>query len=292
MKKMVQSLFALVLAALLTLPTVTLCEGVTLTLDENGTLTLSGSSTVPSDVLSQLSEEELARVTGVVIEDGITGVNGYAFERIGDHLVSVTIPASVTTLGLNILGIKGALAYTIYGDAQTLRPLLSTSNEDYGYFCTFEAAAPKMPDVPASALAMGIAQEMAGLGAEMTLTVAEELSDNHGNVRYQYTYAAPEDCTVRLTSFDGNTIGQITVTVETLTPGAAWTALCRGIPQTQALGLSDGIRETLAGIELSNGGKTSSASADGWDIRVGGVMDVRSAWDLLKQDATAHYTYD
>ena len=285
MKKMVQSLFALVLAALLTLPTVTLCEGVTLTLDENGTLTLSGSSTVPSDVLSQLSEEELARVTGVVIEDGITGVNGYAFERIGDHLVSVTIPA-------NILGTKGALAYTIYGDAQTLRPLLSTSNEDYGYFCTFEAAAPKMPDVPASALAMGIAQEMAGLGAEMTLTVAEELSDNHGNVRYQYTYAAPEDCTVRLTSFDGNTIGQITVTVETLTPGAAWTALCRGIPQTQALGLSDGIRETLAGIELSNGGKTSSASADGWDIRVGGVMDVRSAWDLLKQDATAHYTYD
>ena len=292
MKKMVQSLFALVLAALLTLPTVTLCEGVTLTLDENGTLTLSGSSTVPSDVLSQLSEEELARVTDVVIEEGITGMDGYALERIGDHLVSVTIPASVTTLGPNVLGTKGALAYTVYGEGEALRPLLSASNEDYGYFCTFEPAAPAMPDVPASAIVANLAQEMAGLGAEMTLTAAEEMSDNHGNVRYQYTYAAPEDCTVRLTSFDGQQVGQITVTVETLTPGEAWTALCRGIPQTAALGLTDGIREALASIELNNGGGSTSASADGWDIRVGGVMDARSAWDLYRQDATAHYTYD
>ena len=53
---------------------------------------------------------------------------------------------------------------------------------------------------------------------------------------------------MRLNSFDGNTIGKITITVE-----------------------------TLAGIELSIGGKISSASTDGWDIRVGGVIDVRSA---------------
>lgn len=292
MKKILRSILVLSLATLLALPLTALCEGIALTLDESGTLTLSGSGTVPSDVLSQLSEEELARVTDVVIEEGITGMDGYALERIGDHLVSVTIPASVTTLGPNVLGTKGALAYTIYGEAETLRPLLSASNEDYGYFCTFEPAAPAMPDVPASAIVANLAQEMAGLGAEMTLTAAEEMSDNHGNVRYQYTYAAPEDCTVRLTSFDGQQVGQITVTVETLTPGEAWTALCRGIPQTAALGLTDGIREALASIELNNGGGSTSASADGWDIRVGGVMDARSAWDLYRQDATAHYTYD
>lgn len=165
----------IILVALLDFPTMALCEGVT--------LTLSGSSTVPSDVLLQLFEEKLACATDVVIEDGITGVDGYAFERIDDHLVSITIPASVTTLEPNILGTKGALAYTIYGDVQTHRPLLSTSNEDYGYFCTFEAAAPKLPDVPASALAIGIAQEMAGLDAEMMLIAAEKLSDNYGNVR-------------------------------------------------------------------------------------------------------------
>ena len=189
MKKILRSILALSLATLLALPLTALGEGIALTLDESGTLTLSGSGTVPSDVLSQLSEEELARVTDVVIEEGITGMDGYALERIGDHLASVTIPASVTTLGPNVLGTKGALAYTIYGDPETLRPLLSASNEDYGYFRTSRS--------------------------------------------------------------------------RTLTPGEAWTALGRGIPQAQALGLPDGTCETLAGIELSNGGKTSSASADG-----------------------------
>lgn len=292
MNRFVRSTLALALAFLFALPMTALCEGVTLALSEEGTLTIGGSGTVPSDILALLSEDELACVTDVVIEEGITGLDGYALERVSDQLVSVTFPTSVTTLGPNVLGTKGALDYTIFGDAETLRPLLSSSNEDYGYLCTFKAAAPAMPDVPASAIAQSIAQEMAGRGAEMTLSAAEELSDNHGNIRYQYTYAAPEDCTVRLTSFDGGQIGQIIITVETLTPGATWTALCRGIPQTAALGLPDGIRETLAGIELNNGGKNQSASADGWDIQVGGVMDVRSAWNLNKQGATDHYTYD
>lgn len=34
------------------------------------------------------------------------------------------------------------------------------------------------------------------------------------------------------------------------------------------------------------------AEVDGWDIRVGGVMDARSVWDLNRKDAMAHYTYD
>lgn len=292
MKKLICSILAITLAALLALPLTALCESVALTLSEEGTLTISGSGTIPSDVLAQLSDEELARVTDVVIGEGITGVEGYALERIGHQLVSVAFPASVTTLGPNVLGTKGALNYTIYGDTETLRALLAASNEDYGYFCTFKAATPAMPDVPASAAASGIAREMAGLGAEMALTGAEELTDRYGNVRYQYTYAAPEGCTVRISSFDGTQIGQITVLVETLSPGAAWTALCRGIPRTEALGLSDGIREVLAGIELNNGGMSTNASADGWEIRVGGVMDVRSVWDLNRQDATAHYSYD
>ena len=292
MEKILRSILSLALAALLALPVTALGEDITLTLDDSGTLTLSGSGTVPSDVLAQLSEEELARVTDVVLEEGITGMDGYALERIGDHLVSVTIPASVTTLGPNVLGTKGALNYTIYGDPETLRPLLSTSNEDYGYFCTFEPAAPAMPDVPASAIVANLAQEMAGLGAEMTLTAAEEGADNYGNVNYYYAFTVPEGYTVRMTSFDGQQIGKITIVVETLTPDATWTALCRGIPQTQALGLTDGIREALASIKLDNGGGTSYDEADGWSIRVGGVMDVRSAWDLYKEDATAHYTYD
>lgn len=292
MKKLVRNILALTLAALLLLPLTALGEGITLTLGEDGTLTIGGSGTVPFDVLEQLSQDELARVTDVVIEEGITGIDGYALERIGNRLISVTLPASITTVGPNVLGTKGALNYTIYGDPEILRPLLSASNEDYGYFCTFKASMPKMPNVPASSIVSGIAQEITGLGVEMTLDAAEELRDNYGNVRYQYTYAAPENCTVRITSFDGEQIGQITILVETLMPGATWTSLCRGIPQTAALSLPEGIRGALASIELNNGGMSTNTSADGWDIRVGGVMDVRSVWDLNKQDATAHYVYN
>ena len=269
MKEIVRILFVLALATLLAFPQMALCDGVTLTLDGNGALALSGSGMILSDVLTQLSEGELARVTDVVIGNGISGVDGYAFERIGGHLVSITFPVSVTTLEPNILGTKGTLAYTICGNAQTLCPLLSSSNEDYAYFYTFEASTPKMPDLPAFSLAMGIAQEMAAVGAEMTLTAADELSDNHGNVRFPYTCRAPEDCAVRLTSFDGETIGQITIIIETFTPGAAWTALCRGAPQTSDLSPTDGIRETLGNIELNNNGRSTSANADGWNIRVG-----------------------
>ena len=145
MNRFVRSTLALALAFLFALPMTALCEGVTLALGEEGTLTIGGSGTVPSDILAQLSEDELACVTDVVIEEGITGLDGYALERVSDQLVSVTFPASVTTLGPNVLGTKGALDYTIFGDAETLRPLLSSSNEDYGYLCTFKAAAPAMP---------------------------------------------------------------------------------------------------------------------------------------------------
>ena len=70
-------------------------------------------------------------------------------------------------------------------------------------------------------------------------------------------------------------------------PGTIWTALCRGIPQILALGLIDGICGGPVDIGPSNGNKATGASAEGRDICVGGMMDVRSAWNLLKQDATA-----
>ena len=194
--------------------------------------------------------------------------------------------------GSVVLGTKGALDYTIYGDPETLRPLMSESNEDYGYFCTFMPASSSMPDVPASAQVQGVVQEMGGLGVEMTLVKAAEASDNYGNVRYQYDYAVSSTYTVSLTSYDGEQIGKVLIRVETLTPDETWTALCRGIAQTAALGLPDGLRQTLADIELNNGGGTAHAEVDGWDIRVGGVMDARSVWDLNRKDAMAHYTYD
>ena len=169
---------------------------------------------------------------------------------------------------------------------------MSESNEDYGYFCTFMPAPSSMPDVPASAQVQGVVQEMGGLGVEMTLVKAAEASDNYGNVRYQYDYAVSSTYTVSLTSYDGEQIGKVLIRVETLTPDETWTALCRGIAQTAALGLPDGLRQTLADIELYNGGGTAYAEVDGWDIRVGGVMDARSVWDLNRKDAMAHYTYD
>ena len=284
----------LCLAALLCLSAMAgtaLGEGITLTL-EGGTLTISGVGTVPSDVLTRLTEEERACVTDVVIGEGITGIDGYALDPIGHQLRSIMIPASVTALGPNVLGTKGALDYTIYGDPETLRPLMSESNEDYGYFCTFKSAPSSMPDVPASAQVQGVVQEMGGLGVEMTLVKAAEASDNYGNVRYQYDYAVSSTYTVSLTSYDGERIGKVLIRVETLTPDETWTALCRGIAQTAALGLPDGLRQTLADIELYNGGGTAYAEVDGWDIRVGGVMDARSVWDLNRKDAMAHYTYD
>ena len=70
----------LCLAALLCLSAMAgtaLGEGITLTL-EGGTLTISGVGTVPSDVLTRLTEEERAHVTDVVIGEGITGIDGYA----------------------------------------------------------------------------------------------------------------------------------------------------------------------------------------------------------------------
>lgn len=280
----------LCLAALLCLSAMAgtaLGEGITLTL-EGGTLTISGVGMVPSDVLTRLTEEERACVTDVVIGEGITGIDGYALDPIGHQLRSIMIPASVTALGPNVLGTKGALDYTIYGDPETLRPLMSESNEDYGYFCTFKSAPSSMPDVPASAQVQGVVQEMGGLGVEMTLVKAAEASDNYGNVRYQYDYAVSSTYTVSLTSYDGERIGKVLIRVETLTPNETWTALCRGIAQTAALGLPDGLRQTLADIELYNGGGTAYAEVDGWDIRVGGVMDARSVWDLNRKDAMAH----
>ena len=86
-------------------------ESIQVSLDDQGTLTLSGSGTVDSTVLTQLTDEELARVTDVVIEEGITGLDSYALERVSLTLRSVTIPSSVTWVGTNILGAKGALDY-------------------------------------------------------------------------------------------------------------------------------------------------------------------------------------
>ena len=82
---------------------------------------------------------------------------------------------------------------------------------------------------------------MGGLGVEMTLVKAAEASDNYGNVRYQYDYAVSSTYTVSLTSYDGEQIGKVLIRVETLTPDETWTALCRGIAQTAALGLPDGL---------------------------------------------------
>lgn len=259
-------------------------ESIQVSLDEQGTLTLSGSGTVDSTVLTQLTDEELARVTDVVIEEGITGLDSYALERVSLTLRSVTIPSSVTWVGTNILGAKGALDYTIYGKPETLRELLSGSNEDYGYFCRFEEAV-NLPDVAASQVVSQLVGEMADWGIDLTLQNAQEKSDNHGHVRYEYAYVSAEGSTVTLTSFDGEQIKKATVVTETLTPSAEWEGICRSLPQTQALGLTDGIRTLLAEIELQNGGGNVNKSADGWEIRVGGVMDTRTAWDLTKQDA-------
>jgi len=281
-------------AALIVLCAVALADGLNWAISGDGTLTISGSGTVTSSLINQIPFEDRMTVRHIVVEEGITGIESFALETFEPE--SVTLPASLTEVGTCILGSKGALDYTIYGeDPEALRALLAASNEEYAYFCKFEArggdalTASPLIEIPASGVVAGILSELEDMG--LRLTDSRQVSDNYGNVRYEYMAKAEDGTRVIFTSFDAETVKKITITTETLDPGDEWITLCRAIPDTQALGLSEGIRGVLAEINLHNGGRNSSAEADGWTISVGGVMDARTVWNLLKDDAYDHYTY-
>lgn len=281
-------------AVLIMLCAVALADSLSWAIGDDGTLTISGSGTVTSSLINQIPFEERATIRHIVLEEGITGIESFALETFEPE--SLTLPASLTEVGTCILGSKGALNYTIYGeDPEALRALLATSSEDYAYSCSFEAGggdaltASPLIEIPASGVVAGMIEELEGMGLRMT--DARQVADNHDNIRYEYMGETENGTRVMFTSFDAETVKKITITTETLDPGDEWTALCRAIPNTQALGLTEGIRGVLAEISLRNGGRNSSAQADGWTISVGGVMDTRTVWDLLKDDAYDHYTY-
>ena len=71
-------------------------ENITWKLDENGTLTISGKGDM-EEYYAPWSDYS-AKITSVVIEDGITGIGDHAFYDLG-NIKSVTIPNSVTGIG-------------------------------------------------------------------------------------------------------------------------------------------------------------------------------------------------
>ena len=74
----------------------------------------------------------------------------------------------------------------------------------------------------------------------------------------------------------------ILFTYESLDVTAEWLLLCRQTPACASLGLPAQIRDVCASIELQNGGRASYGEADGYSLHVGGIMDVRSIWQLRK----------
>ena len=71
-------------------------ENITWKLDENGTLTISGKGDMEEHYAPW--SDYSAKITSVVIEDGITSIGNHAFYDLG-NIKSVTIPNSVTGIG-------------------------------------------------------------------------------------------------------------------------------------------------------------------------------------------------
>ena len=90
----------------------TLGEDILWRIDGDGVLTITGTGTVKRTGSALFPDDypwkkELYRVTSVVIGEGIDGIDGYAFDRGGyemSSVTSITIPASVTYIGPSIFG--------------------------------------------------------------------------------------------------------------------------------------------------------------------------------------------
>ncbi|MBP0972881.1 MAG: leucine-rich repeat protein [Oscillospiraceae bacterium] len=71
-------------------------ENLTWTLDDAGTLTISGTGKMYDS--NMIYKDDWESVQTVIIEDGVTSIGGYAFERC-TNLTEITIPDSVTSIG-------------------------------------------------------------------------------------------------------------------------------------------------------------------------------------------------
>lgn len=289
-----KSITAMVLFALTALLCATaFAEKLDYTLSEDGTLIISGNGAITQPFMAPLVQAHGETVQHIVVEEGITSIESFGLEGF-INLKSITLPQTLTEVGFCILGSKGALDYTIFGaDPEALRQLLGQSYEDYQYFCHFKAqqavdassGAAALLNVPASAVVDALCAELSAGSLSLTLTSAQSQSDTHGNIRFVYDLEANDEVFIQITSFNAETLQKIAIRTETLSPGATFEALCRRIPQAACLAMPQGIQDALAKIPLSNGGGISQAQADGWSVRVGGVMDVRTVWDLTEDGA-------
>ncbi len=73
-------------------------QTIEVTLDDNGVLTFDGIGAIPDSQVSYSNIEWGEKVTSVVINNGITRIGNYTFQRLY-NLKSITIPESVTYIG-------------------------------------------------------------------------------------------------------------------------------------------------------------------------------------------------
>lgn len=109
-KKTMKKTLAIVLAIFMIVSTVPMAfaattvaegtagEGIIWVLDSDGKLTISGTGEIETDWFSPPWQEYNESITSVVIEEGITRIDGTAFAD-AEKLVTVSIPSTVTTIG-------------------------------------------------------------------------------------------------------------------------------------------------------------------------------------------------
>ena len=92
-------------------------DNLTWTLDDDGTLTISGTGAMDDyDYNNYPWYLYRERVKNVIIENGVTAINAYAFYDCGS-LTSVTIPDSVKSIGISAFEDCGVLANVIIPDS-------------------------------------------------------------------------------------------------------------------------------------------------------------------------------
>lgn len=139
-------------------------------------------------------------------------------------------------------------------------------------------------DTLAAAKVRSLLEELEESGYIFELYFYKENKDENGIISQGWAFKTEKENHLTINSNNGEDFVQVLLRTETLTPDEEWLSLCRFIPETEVLALPDGIRQELSTIKLNNGGANTYAKVDDYEIYVGGIMDVRTVWNLCSPD--------